>query len=103
MCRVMCMQVLQDRLEAVELMLMQRPIVSGRFTDYAHRHFVQPLDAAFRDVCARSADTLRQRSQSLYRINLQDLGSCPCGIHTQSLPRPGSASCISLLDDILSR
>ncbi|KAK9904804.1 hypothetical protein WJX75_002805 [Coccomyxa subellipsoidea] len=48
------MQVLQDRLEAVELMLMQRPIVSGRFTDYAHRHFVQPLDAPFRDVCARA-------------------------------------------------
>ncbi|BDA49628.1 hypothetical protein COCOBI_14-2480 [Coccomyxa sp. Obi] len=47
------MQVLQDRLEAVELMLMQRPIVSGRFTGHAYRHFVQPLDAAFREVCSR--------------------------------------------------
>ena len=58
MCRDMCRQVLQDRLEAVELMLMQRPIVSGRFTGYAQRHFVQPLDAAFRQVCVRSAENI---------------------------------------------
>ena len=51
-------QVLQDRLEAVELMLMQRPIVSGRFTGHAYRHFVQPLDGAFREVCSRSSPVL---------------------------------------------
>lgn len=54
----MCAQVLQDRLEAVELMLLQRPIVSGRFTGHAYRHFVQPLDSAFRTVCARSPGSL---------------------------------------------
>ena len=53
------MQLFQDRLEAVEVMLLQKPIVSGRYTGYAFRNFVLPLDPHFRAVwqwCARSPD-----------------------------------------------
>ena len=47
------LQLFQDRLEAVEVMLLQKPIVSGRYTAYAFRHFVLPLDAHFRAVWQR--------------------------------------------------
>ena len=47
------MQLFQDRLEAVEVMLLQKPIVSGRYTGYAFRHFVLPLDPHFRAVWDR--------------------------------------------------
>jgi hypothetical protein len=46
-------QVLQDRLAALELMLLQKPIVSGQFTCHAFTHFVLPLDPYFRKVVAR--------------------------------------------------
>ena len=46
-------QLFQDRLEAVEVMLLQKPIVSGRYTGYAFRHFVLPLDPHFRAVWDR--------------------------------------------------
>lgn len=48
-------QVVQDRLAALELMLLQKPIVSGQFTSHAFRHFVVPLDPYFRKVIARCA------------------------------------------------
>ena len=44
------MQLFQDRLEAVEVMLLQKPIVSGRYTGYAFRHFVLPIDPHFQAV-----------------------------------------------------
>lgn len=47
------LQVLQDRLAAVELMLMQRPIVSGYYTGHAYKNFLLPLEKGFRKVCAR--------------------------------------------------
>ena len=46
-------QLFQDRLEAVEVMLLQKPIVSGRYTGYAFHHFVLPLDPYFRAVWQR--------------------------------------------------
>lgn len=49
----MPVQLFQDRLEAVEVMLLQKPIVSGRYTGYAFRHFVLPLDGHFRTVLQR--------------------------------------------------
>lgn len=49
----MCAQALQDRLAAVELMLLQKPIVSGRYTGHAYKNFLLPLDKGFRKVCAR--------------------------------------------------
>jgi len=52
-------QLFQDRLEAVEVMLLQKPIVSGRYTGYAFRHFVLPLDAHFRTVWKRSVASAR--------------------------------------------
>lgn len=48
-------QLFQDRLEAVEVMLLQKPIVSGRYTAYAFHHFVLPLDPHFRAVWQRCA------------------------------------------------
>lgn len=48
-------QVLQDRLEAVELMLIQKPIVSGRYSGHAFHYFVRPLHPAFQDLCNRCA------------------------------------------------
>ncbi|BDA49627.1 hypothetical protein COCOBI_14-2470 [Coccomyxa sp. Obi] len=50
------LQVLQDRLAAVELMLMQRPIVSGYYTGHAYKNFLLPLDKGFRKVCARALE-----------------------------------------------
>ncbi len=47
------LQLFQDRLEAVEVMLLQKPIVSGRYTGYAYRHFVLPLDGHFRTSLQR--------------------------------------------------
>ncbi len=47
------MQVMQDRLAAVELMLLQKPIVSGHYTGHAYKNFLLPLDKGFRKVCTR--------------------------------------------------
>ena len=46
---------MQDRLAAVELMLLQKPIVSGHYTGHAYKNFLLPLDKGFRKVCARQA------------------------------------------------
>lgn len=48
-------QVVQDRMAAVEMMLLQKPIVSGQYTCHAFRHFVLPLDPYFRKVMTRWA------------------------------------------------
>jgi hypothetical protein len=61
-------QVMQDRLAAVELMLLQKPIVSGHYTGHAYKTFLLPLDKGFRKVCVR---------QVLFT---------PCGHYRQSLP-----------------
>ena len=37
----------------MEVMLLQKPIVSGCYTGYAFRHFVLPLDPHFRAVWDR--------------------------------------------------
>lgn len=69
-------QLFQDRLEAVEVMLLQKPIVSGRYTGYAFRHFVLPLDPHFRAVWQRCAP-----------------GTSACHAHARSLiPLRGAVS-----------
>ena len=69
-------QVLQDRLAAVELMLLQKPIVSGQFTSHAFRHFVVPLDPYFRKLITRYAKCIstavwaRKCSSEMCSMNL---------------------------------
>ena len=37
------MQVVQDRLAAVELMLLQRPMITGQYTERAYHNVLLPL------------------------------------------------------------
>ncbi|DBA81084.1 TPA: hypothetical protein ACH3X2_000806 [Trebouxia sp. C0005] len=39
------MQVLLDRLSALQMMLMQRPVLSGQYTSAPYHHMLQPLDS----------------------------------------------------------
>ncbi|KAK9815502.1 hypothetical protein WJX72_004760 [[Myrmecia] bisecta] len=47
-----CMLVLLDRLAAVELMLQQKPIVSGRYSAAPFKHLLEPIDKRLRAVLA---------------------------------------------------
>ena len=38
------MQVLLDRLSALQMMLVQKPVLSGRYTSAPYHHMLQPLD-----------------------------------------------------------
>jgi hypothetical protein len=44
---------LQDRMAAVELMLLQKPIVCGQYTGHAFRDYVLPMEQGFRKIMAR--------------------------------------------------
>ena len=49
-------------------MLLQKPIVSGRYTGYAFHHFVLPLDPHFRAVwqrCAPAPSACHSHAQSV--------------------------------------
>ena len=46
------MQVVHDRLAALEMMLLQKPIVSGRYSGCIHNRFMLPLRPYY-DVCMR--------------------------------------------------
>lgn len=39
------MQVLLDRLSALQMMLMQKPVLSGQYTSAPYHHMLQPLDS----------------------------------------------------------
>ncbi|KAK9815248.1 hypothetical protein WJX72_000626 [[Myrmecia] bisecta] len=47
-----CMLVLLDRLAALELMLQQKPIVSGRYSAAPYQYLVEPIDKRLRTVLA---------------------------------------------------
>ncbi len=57
-CWACDVQVMQDRMAAVELMLLQKPIVSGQFTGHAFRDFMLPLEKGFRSLFERCCTPL---------------------------------------------
>ena len=44
------MQVLLDRLSALQMMLLQKPVVSGHYTSAPYHNMLQPLDQFVRGV-----------------------------------------------------
>ncbi|KAK9831494.1 hypothetical protein WJX81_002371 [Elliptochloris bilobata] len=61
---VACMQVLHDRLAALEMMLLQKPIVSGRYSGCIHRRFMLPLRPYY-DFTLRRAVELGEAIQAV--------------------------------------
>ena len=47
---VQAMQVLLDRLSALQMMLLQKPVVSGRYTSAPYFYLLQPIDQDIRSV-----------------------------------------------------
>ena len=54
-------QVLHDRLAALELMLLQKPIVSGRYSGVIHQRYMLPLRPYYEFTLRRWAVLHRQR------------------------------------------
>ena len=44
------MQVLLNRLSALQMMLLQKPVVSGRYTSAPYHNLLQPIDQDIRSV-----------------------------------------------------
>ena len=51
---------LHDRLAALEMMLLQKPIVSGRYSSCTHRRFMLPLRPYYDHCIARCAPASRR-------------------------------------------
>lgn len=47
---VQALQVLLDRLSALQMMLLQKPVVSGRYTSAPYHNLLQPIDQDIRSV-----------------------------------------------------
>ena len=52
---LVAMQVLLDRLSALQMMLLQKPVVSGHYTSAPYHNMLQPLDQFVRAVLESAA------------------------------------------------
>ena len=68
-------QVLHDRLAALEMMLLQKPIVSGRYSGCIHKRFMLPLRPYYDFTLRRWAPFRRPRGARLA------LPTSPCLAH----------------------
>jgi hypothetical protein len=84
-------QVLHDRLAALEMMLLQKPIVSGRYSNCTHRRFMLPLRPYYDHCIARRAPA-SPRQPSPWR-------RCRRGMRAWPHLAPRGTSLISRLND----